>query len=249
LSVIIPTCDRPDFYGALKSVSVQTFEPHEIIIVDNGIKKSEEYFFKNNKIRYIRALPRFGVSQARNLGVCLAKGTYIAFLDDDDVWDKKYLEEINNIITKTKASIVLGSVKKIENGEILSSKSAPIKAINSFKKELLLRNPGVIGSNTVIKKDVVFKYSKGYDPFLIRGEDKGLVLDIILNNQKIKIIRAENAFIYYKSATKKELQAKSGKIAKGKLRFLMKYRKEMSFMVFVKNLFKYFLLKFRSIKS
>src|SRR3972149_652569 len=152
-SVVIPTCDRPLLLKkTLQSVFSQSFFPYEILIIDNGNKPVGKKVFNGSKrIRYIRALPRIGVAQARNMGICLAKGDYIAFLDDDDVWDKNYLKEVASVIDKAGVPVVLGSVKILETGEIWKSKSEPIKSMGRFKHELLMRNPGA-GSNTVVER-------------------------------------------------------------------------------------------------
>ena len=87
-SVVIPTYDRPALLKeTLKSVFSQSFPPDEILIIDNGINQiGAEVFKRDKKIKYIRALPRIGVAQARNIGICSASGDYLAFLDDDDQW-------------------------------------------------------------------------------------------------------------------------------------------------------------------
>jgi len=242
ISVVIPACDRPHFLEkAVKSVLMQSFQAEEIIIIDNS-KSQNTNIFENKKIKYIRALPRFGVAQARNMGTCLAKSEYVAFLDDDDIWDREYLKEVKSIIEKSKASIILGSIKKLEDGKVMLSKSQPINKIYNFKRELLRRNPGVIGSNTVIKKDVIFK-SSGYDPFLTTGEDKAMVLDLILSGIE-NVVRAEKAYVYYRTVINGERQTAGYKWAQGKKRFLQKYRKEMMFNDYMKNLIEYFLLRF-----
>ena len=242
-SVVIPTCDRPLLLKkTLQSVFSQSFFPYEILIIDNGNKPVGKKVFNGNKrIRYIRALPRIGVAQARNTGICLAKGDYIAFLDDDDIWDKDYLKEMLDVINKTGATIVLGSVKILETGGVWWIRSEPIKSLEKFKYRLLRTNPGTMGSNTVVKRESIFK-SSGFDPFLTTGEDRALVLDFILNGS-LNIVRAEKAFVYYRTDTKGEKLSNDANFAKGKIRFLVKYWKIMDFPTRLKNLLGYLKLK------
>ena len=230
-SVIIPTCDRPLLLKkTLKSVFSQVLEPFEILIIDNGAKQIEvEIFKQDKKIRYIRALPRIGVAQARNIGICLATGDYIAFLDDDDTWDKDYLKEVADTVTKTSAAVVLGSVKILETRKLWKSKSGPIKSVEHFKRQLLITNPGALGSNLTVERKLILA-SPGFDPFLIPGEDRGLVFEL-LSNYGAKVARAEKAFTYYRTIVRGVRLTNRNTLVKDKARFLLKYWGVMDFKI------------------
>jgi len=94
ISVVIPTHNRYEFLKrALASVLSQTYQPSEIIVIDDGstdntshIKQdfpSIKYFYQKNG----------GVSSARNLGIKKASYEWIAFLDSDDEWHPTKLKE------------------------------------------------------------------------------------------------------------------------------------------------------------
>lgn len=98
ISIIIPVYNRPLMLReALKSVLKQTYQNREIIVVDDG-STDDTYIYNQdiiNKyrfIRYYRHNRNEGVSKARNTGISLSKGEYIAFLDSDDKWRKRKLE-------------------------------------------------------------------------------------------------------------------------------------------------------------
>ena len=94
ISVIIPTRNRYAYLTeAIASVGAQTYPNFELIVVDDGStdKTSQEIPLCFPSLRYVRQPPR-GVSAARNLGIQHAKGTYITFLDSDDLWKPKKLE-------------------------------------------------------------------------------------------------------------------------------------------------------------
>jgi glycosyltransferase involved in cell wall biosynthesis len=94
VSVIITTYNRADFVQeAIESVLNQTFRDFELIVVDDGSTDcTAEILHKwGKKIRSIRQ-ENSGVSRARNTGIRLARGKYIAFLDSDDLWVQKKLE-------------------------------------------------------------------------------------------------------------------------------------------------------------
>jgi len=93
VSVIIPTYNRAKFVGkAIESVLKQTATDFEVIVIDDGSTDGtrialEKYSYK---IRYIYQ-ENAGVSAARNTGIRLAKGEWVAFLDSDDEWTSGYL--------------------------------------------------------------------------------------------------------------------------------------------------------------
>jgi glycosyltransferase involved in cell wall biosynthesis len=102
VSVIIPTYNRVVYLKqTIQSVLSQTYQNIEIILVDDGstLNYAESICnqFRNCKYYY---KPNGGLASARNYGVSIAKGDYIAFLDDDDYWrfDKleKQVEILNN---------------------------------------------------------------------------------------------------------------------------------------------------------
>jgi glycosyltransferase involved in cell wall biosynthesis len=88
ISVIIPTFNRVGRIGrAITSVLSQTIQADEIIVIDDGSSDEtssviEQYF---PTVKYFRQRNK-GVSSARNAGVRMAKGDWIAFLDSDDEW-------------------------------------------------------------------------------------------------------------------------------------------------------------------
>jgi glycosyltransferase involved in cell wall biosynthesis len=94
ISVIIPTYNRCGWIeGAVESVLLQSFDDAEIIVVDDGscdstperIGRLTDRYADRRRIRY-RSTPHSGVSAARNRGIEMAEGEWIAFLDSDDYW-------------------------------------------------------------------------------------------------------------------------------------------------------------------
>ncbi len=94
-SVIIPTYNRANFLKkAIDSVLSQSYEHYEIIVIDDGSVDNTKELIKSycsQKIIYVRQDNK-GVSEARNLGIKISTGTFIAFLDDDDLYHENKLE-------------------------------------------------------------------------------------------------------------------------------------------------------------
>jgi glycosyltransferase involved in cell wall biosynthesis len=99
-SIVIPTYNRETAISrAIDSVLEQTADDYEIVIVDDGSEDSTQEVIKeynNNRIRYIEHKENRGQNVARNTGLRAAKGTYISYLDSDDVLLPQHLEKVVN---------------------------------------------------------------------------------------------------------------------------------------------------------
>jgi len=88
VSVIIPTYNRADLVTqTIDSVLQQSFTDREIIVIDDGSTDDTQDRLSPylDRIRYIRQ-PNSGVNAARNTGLQVARGEFIALLDSDDLW-------------------------------------------------------------------------------------------------------------------------------------------------------------------
>jgi glycosyltransferase involved in cell wall biosynthesis len=97
VSVVIPTYNRPDLLKkAIQTVLDQTFKNLEIIVVDDGSSVGYQEIidqFDDSSVTYVKNKRRKGGAYSRSLGIKKARGTYIAFLDDDDEWMPQKLEK------------------------------------------------------------------------------------------------------------------------------------------------------------
>ena len=107
-SVVIPTYNRARFLGrALDSVLAQTQPAAQIIVVDDGsTDNTEEVCRRYTGVQYERQ-SNAGASAARNVGVRLAREAWVAFLDSDDYWAPRHLENMKAAIAKTRGEAVL----------------------------------------------------------------------------------------------------------------------------------------------
>ena len=101
ISAIIPSFNRYEFLlNAVNSVKNQSIENYEIIIINDGSTDSNYYTnsFNDSNIKQIdlkenqKIKNGFSSDAIRNIGISEAKGKYVAFLDDDDVWFPDKLE-------------------------------------------------------------------------------------------------------------------------------------------------------------
>ena len=95
ISIIIPLYNKEkSIVRTVHSVLEQSYQDFEIIIVndgstDNSIRELSKV--QDCRIRLVEQ-PNSGVSAARNMGITIAKGEFVAFLDADDEWRNDYLQ-------------------------------------------------------------------------------------------------------------------------------------------------------------
>jgi glycosyltransferase involved in cell wall biosynthesis len=95
VSVVMPTRDRPAMLGrALESVRRQQHDAVEVIVVNDGGQDVSDIVSRFPQARLIGHEHPRGVSAARNRALDEARGEYVAFLDDDDIYFKDHLSSM-----------------------------------------------------------------------------------------------------------------------------------------------------------
>lgn len=222
VSVIVTTYNRQELLKeTLESILSQTYTNFELIVVDNFSNYDFFQFLKSfNDVR-IRAFQNQNngiIAVNRNYGIKNAKGKYIAFCDDDDLWTPDKIEKQlsffnNNIIGVGSNAIAFGDIKlktktKIkENVELVFSQifyqSVPLSS-------LIIRNTGILFDENPIFKTV---------------EDADLQLQILCNNQN-SILMLSEPLIYYRVHNLNQSTAVHNKL--NFLNVLEKYKPFMS---------------------
>ncbi len=120
VSVILPTRDRLDaLRRALDSVAAQSFSDHEVIVIDDGSTDGTRAWLAGEAgtARVLATDRARGAGAARNLGIAVARGELIAFLDDDDVWQRAYLErQVAHLDAHPDAALSWAGHLEIETG-------------------------------------------------------------------------------------------------------------------------------------
>ncbi|MGL1862835.1 MAG: glycosyltransferase family 2 protein [Pseudodesulfovibrio sp.] len=97
VSVVIPTYNRAELLmDTISSVLEQTHQHLEVLVIDDGSTddtKEQVAALANPRIRYIKTENTGLPASARNTGIAMAKGEFIAFLDSDDLWLPEKLEK------------------------------------------------------------------------------------------------------------------------------------------------------------
>jgi glycosyltransferase involved in cell wall biosynthesis len=97
ISVVIPTLRRAQLLSrAIRSVLAQTIHDLELVVVVDGVDGDTTRLLasiQDPRLRFIQNPRSLGSAEARNVGIKKATGEWIAFLDDDDEWEKDKLEK------------------------------------------------------------------------------------------------------------------------------------------------------------
>ncbi|MBQ3817347.1 MAG: glycosyltransferase family 2 protein, partial [Clostridia bacterium] len=146
ISIVVPIHNsQKTLERCINSILSQSFKDFELILIDDGSSDlsyeiCRKFAEKDKRISCILGECR-GVSYSRNIGIDMAKGEYIGFVDSDDYIDSDMLEFMYNSILKTQSEIVLCGYK-IEYGKTV--------VINNCKDMII--TGGVYGDDFITLK-------------------------------------------------------------------------------------------------
>lgn len=169
VSIIIPVYQAEKYIAAtVKSVLDQTYPNFELIVIDDGTPdRSIEICqqFTDPRIKIIRQENR-GVASARNHGIRLAQGEYIAFLDADDLWAPTKIEKhLNHLESSPTVGISYSYSTLIDGADNPLGLYQLPQTTNITPVNFLLRDPIGSGSNLIARRAVLaaIKFSAEID--------------------------------------------------------------------------------------
>lgn len=159
ISVIMPAYQAARYIGkAIGSVQRQTCkEPWELLIIDDcstdtTAQVAREYAKADVRIRYLRQRKNRGVAAARNLGIRMAQGAYVAFLDADDWWDADKLELQMQCIRRTGAVLCCTGRELMRADGTAMGRSIQVPETITYR--MLLRTNVIPCGSVVLRADV-----------------------------------------------------------------------------------------------
>lgn len=123
ISIIVPVYNSEKYLRrCFDSIINQSYKDIEIIVIDDGSTDSsdkicKEYALIDNRINIV-TMKNSGVSNARNKGLDMAKGEYIAFIDSDDTIDEKFIETMYNYCQKYNSKLCAVNVNYCYNDRV-----------------------------------------------------------------------------------------------------------------------------------
>ena len=143
VTVIVPVYNVEKYLRrCLDSIINQTYKNIEIILIDDGSTDSSgkicnDYFLKDSRI-IVEHIRNGGVSNARNVGIRMAKGEYIIFIDTDDYIKCNYIERLYKKIIEYNSDIVISNAIDFTDAGVKKTKKKINKDI-CFNKEKILK--------------------------------------------------------------------------------------------------------------
>ena len=178
VSCIITTYNRPNLVGrAIESVLNQSYKNIEIILVDDHPSESYEAViekYKNEpRLIYSRNSKNLRLSASRNAGIKLAKGEFVAFLDDDDTWLPSKLQKQVGFLDENPEYVACTST----HIESVSKKTSKAYKSNIYLEDSLGYNHLGPPSKILVRKDIAIVTS--FDTNANHAEDWDFYLRIL----------------------------------------------------------------------
>lgn len=203
VSIIVPFYNTEEYLErCLDSIVSQTFKDYEVILIDDGSTDNsyiiaEKYRRKYKKFKLYKQENR-GVASARNKGLLMAKGEYIAFVDSDDFIDKQYLRQMVCAALRTGADIVCCNFywvyhNKISIRNYINYKIglfSNIEALNMIISDTFMQS---YLWNKLWKKDLFVNFNEKFPDMFF--EDIATSFKIVYYANKIYIMK--DALYYY----------------------------------------------------
>lgn len=185
ISIVIPTynCSQ-HISSAIDSVLAQTYRNIEVIVVDDGSIDDTKSILKRygSKIKYVFQ-SNSGPSAARNKGIKLSSGEFIAFLDADDVWVPNKLELQTQLMEQYRdiGLVGCGYYNIDSRGKIVSGPFIPksFKNNSELVREIMVRP--VLNTPSVLVKKLCFEKVGLFDENLKGAEDWKMWIQIAKN--------------------------------------------------------------------
>jgi glycosyltransferase involved in cell wall biosynthesis len=151
VSVIIPVYNAERYVAeAIESVLAQTYDPVEIIAVDDGSTDGSAAVVKQFPFVQYYFQANAGISATRNRGIEQAQGDFLAFLDADDIWvNDKLALQMAAFEDNPGLDIVFGHVQQFRSPELAQAENDPPAATDLM--------PGHIPSTMLIKRETFFR--------------------------------------------------------------------------------------------
>lgn len=212
VSIIMPLFETEEYLQeTIDSVLDQVYKNWELIIIDdcssdNSFKIALDNSKKDERVKVCRQKNNSGAAEARNKGVKIAQGSYLAFLDSDDIWEKDKLNRQIHFMMENNVYFTCSYYGKIdENSQNLGIiKKTPSEMDYN---QLLIDCPG---NSTVVYN--VAKLGKTYIPNIKKRNDYLMWLKVIKKAELIYTL--PDVLAYHR--------VRSGSISRNKLS-LIKY--------------------------
>jgi glycosyltransferase involved in cell wall biosynthesis len=228
VSVILPTRNRLELLRrAVESVRTQSEQHVELIVVDDASTDGtqaylEELAANDPRVRFVRNASPRGGGGARNEGIKLSRGEWVAFIDDDDEWLPNKLQRQLEIL-RANADAVACSCSYVVRSASGASKVIAARA-NATVQELLAHN-WLGGASVCVCASSALREVGGFDAKLRAAQDLDLWVRL---RQKGPIAVCPEALVLHRAHVGPRITTNSHSQYLGVRRFYLKHRALMS---------------------
>ena len=193
ISVIVPVYNTEQYLNdCIESIQKQSFINYELILIDDGSSDSsglicDSYEKTDNRIRVFHTDNK-GVSCARNLGLYNARGTYVMFVDSDDILPDN---AISGLISDSE-DFTVGGLLRIAGRQKQAFKPSVGKHYHNDKEGLFYDDTFPISElldgpcAKLFRTDIIRNHNLKFNEKLNYGEDKLFVYSYLLNSKTMK---------------------------------------------------------------
>lgn len=192
VSVILPTYNRArTLANSIQSVLNQSHTNLELIIVDDGSSDDTPHVVAacgDPRIQYTAHTANRGAAAARNTGLRMAKGEFVAFQDSDDIWRQDKLGVQVGALKTSGAAICVCSHRLLAARTV----SEVIRKEGEHKGESVMRTlmrGSHISTQTIVARTAAVKDAGGFDESLEVSEDYELCLRLAMKNDFVFVAR------------------------------------------------------------
>jgi glycosyltransferase involved in cell wall biosynthesis len=175
VSVIVPTSNRLAFLKqAIASVRTQSFPDWELIVSDNGSTDGTvEWLAEQDDVILLTAPTPTGAAPARNMGIEIARGRLLAFLDDDDIWLPTTLESLIRLDSYERCFAAVGARMRPGRSGRYERLWHPMSLMERDVWQEVLAEWNPTPSQTIFRRDVLVEMG-GFPSELWPSDDRAV---------------------------------------------------------------------------
>ena len=217
VACVIPTHRRPDRLQVAVSSALSQDTGAEVVVVvvddaDDPATRAAVASYRTGRLTCV-SNPGQGASSSRNLGVASTTSDVVAFLDDDDAWDGRYLSTALASLERTGADVVFTQIA-----------DRPELPVRLHAGVCIAYNPGVTGSNIVMRRRA-FERTGGFDEALWVSNDKDFLVRTL--DLGLRYVVVPEPLVHYKHHALERLTEPSARRLRGLQLYYSRYRARM----------------------
>lgn len=195
VSVVVPTFNRPVLLlETLRSILAQTYRELDVIVVDNHSSydvAAAVASLGDPRVRLLQIHNEGFIGASRNLGIAQARGSLVAFCDDDDLWEPQKIYDQLKAFVPLRHAAVAGFSRYVGDVYFYPRCADGLREESGFD-DLLVRGTPALSSLLLPKKDAQFSVTGRFQ----HVEDFDLLLRLTAGGKSVRILR--NPLVRYR---------------------------------------------------